>query len=233
MERDVTSPAQTRAIHALRKAAGMEEADYRGLLAARFRVASSTALSDVQARRLIDELKGISGQPANAPASRDKASGPYAPVLQALWLAAFNLGITRSKHDAAMMKFVARQTGVSHTRFLHDAALASKAIEGLKKWMEREAGVNWPQGEDRSDDNRIERKRAVVTAIKRKMEACGAIEPRAGGEPEDWRFLSYGSRHCGLPSGFAAYLPADWDILCNRLGARLRAHLAERARAAA
>ena len=217
----MTSPAQTRAIHALRRATGMEEADYRSHLRARFRVASSTALTDTQARQLIDELKGLAGQTANAAPSKDKATGPYAPVLQALWLAAFNLGLTRSRHDAAMMKFVERQTRVSHTRFLHDPALASKAIEGLKAWLARDGKVEWPAVKG----DPVAAKAAVFDAIRRKCIATGTVE-----NLEDMKNIM--GTVLLAPKG-PDERGAAYDALSNRLGGKLRRHLADQARRAA
>ncbi|RWC58900.1 regulatory protein GemA [Mesorhizobium sp.] len=71
--------------------------------------------------------------------------GPFAKKLQALWIAAWNLGIVRDRTDAAMLSFVKRQTGIEHTRFLLDAEDSAKAIDALKAWMTREAGVDWSQ----------------------------------------------------------------------------------------
>ena len=53
----MTSAAQTQAIHAMRRALGLTDDDYRGLLQARFHVVSSRDLNAGQAGALIDELK--------------------------------------------------------------------------------------------------------------------------------------------------------------------------------
>lgn len=45
------------------------------------------------------------------------------------------------------------------TRFLHDAADAAKAIEGLKGWIARAADLTWP-----TSRSAIDRKRAVIEA---------------------------------------------------------------------
>lgn len=69
--------------------------------------------------------------------------GAYAKKLQALWIGAWNLGIVKNKSDKALLAFVKRQTGVDHTRFLRHKEDGDKAIEALKAWMAREAGVDW------------------------------------------------------------------------------------------
>jgi hypothetical protein len=228
----MTSAAQTRAIHAMRRALGMTDADYRGLIKARFRVVSSSDLDDGQAGALIDELKGL-GAPAAAPRrpAAKTASGKYAPVLQALWIAAWNLGLARSRDDAAMLAFVERQTGLSHTRFLTDPAEAARAIEGLKAWVARDGGVTWPTQRDAGlldRDLAWLRKRAVTRAIAERLQALGGFVPSIPGQSV-WPVAveTYG-RQRGLKAAFDFYGEGDWDRLAAWLGARLRAALAKR-----
>jgi hypothetical protein len=224
----MTTAAQTRAIHATRRALGMSDDDYRGLLNARFKVVSSRDLSDAQAGALIDELKGLGGGAPGGRSLARTASGRYAPVLQALWICAWNLGLARSRDDAAMLAFVERQTGLAHTRFLVDPADAVKAIEGLKAWIARDGGVVWPpKGEARL------RKRAVARAIAERLLAAGGFTPFIAGRdawPSD--FELYGYRR-GLPSAFGFYTERHWDRLAGWLGTRLRAALAKRKETAA
>lgn len=161
------SLAQTRAIQSLkRQIPGFDDVAYRGLLQARFRVVSSTRLSDGQAGELIETLKGLAGGAAPR-TSASRASGKYAPVLQALWLSGHALGIVRDADDKALLAFVRRQTGMDHTRFLTDAAEARRAIEALKSWLAREGGVDWPK-----DGDAFERKRAVLDAVARRMKTA-------------------------------------------------------------
>lgn len=156
--------AQTRAIQSLkRQIPGFDDGAYRGLLQSRFRVASSTRLSDGQAGELIETLMALAGDVQ--PRSRARvASGKFAPVLQALWLSGHALGIVRDPDDKALLAFVRRQTGMDHTRFLTDAAEARRAIEALKSWLARDGGVDWPK-----DGLPIDRKRAVLLAVARRM----------------------------------------------------------------
>ena len=129
----MTTPGQTRAIHAMRKKGMMDNQEYRALIEARFGKRSSADLSDGEAARLIDELRVVTGAgPSTGRAVGKTASGKYAPVLRALWIAAWHLGLAKSRDDAALLAFVQRQTGLSHLRFLTDPADAAKAIEGMK-----------------------------------------------------------------------------------------------------
>lgn len=226
----MTSAAHTRAIHVLRRQSGMTDADYRGLLKARFSVVSSTDLNDAQAVALIEELRG--GAPAasrRAPAKT--ATGKYAPVLQALWISGYHLGVVKSKDDAAMLAFVERQTGLPHTRFLTDPVDAHRAIEGLKAWLAREAGVEWPTQRNADEEGRDLtwlRSREVTRAIALRLQNTGGFKPfLEGGSvwPQDIAAYAYKR---GLPSSFGYYSIQDWRRLTEWLGSRLRATLAKR-----
>lgn len=228
----MTSAAQTRAIHALQRTLGMTEADYRGLLKARFKVVSSADLNESQAGALIEELKGLGGAPRAPSRSPAKtASGRYAKVLQALWISGFHLGVVKAKDDAAMLAFVERQTGLPHTRFLANPADATRAIEGLKAWLAREAGVVWPNQRDADAEGRDLawlRAREVARACAVRLQNAGGFAPfLAGGSvwPDDIRAYGYNR---GLPAGFEHYAAADWNRLTAWLGGRLRATVAKR-----
>jgi len=150
---------------------------------------------------------------------------------QALWIAAWNLGLARSRDDAAMLAFVERQTGLSHTRFLADPIDAAKAIEGLKAWLVRDGGVTWPTQRN-ADEAACSlawlRKHAVCRAIAARLQAAGGFAPFISGQsiwPGDVE--AYGYRR-GLKAAFRFYDETDWDQLAAWLGGRLRAALAKR-----
>ena len=216
----MTTPFQTKVIHVLKKQRGLADGDYRELLQARYQVVSSRDLSQHQAADLIDALGGGN----NAPSST-RAAGPQAPVLQALWLAGWNLGVVRAKDDAALLAFVKRQTGLEHTRFLTEPLAAKRAIEGLKGWLSREAGVVWPTS---GVGDTLASKRAVLQALAARLVATGGFLPFAPHvDPTGWPhdFEAYGYRR-GLPPSFTTYDGPAFDKMANWLGARLRATLA-------
>ena len=229
----MSTALQIKTIQTLRRKVGLQDPEYRGLLVHIGGKASSKDLSDAAANRVIGELRKLAG-PATVPGTRSAATtatGPYAPLLQALWIAAWNLGLARSKDDAAMLAFVKRQTGLDHTRFLVDGEVAARAIEGLKRWIARDGGVEWPKDGGRMSDDIVARKHAVCRAIAARLVAIGGFTPFVPGTdawPVD--FAAFGYR-CGLPAGFTDYEAKDWDELANILGKRLRGKLAERARA--
>ena len=82
---------------------------------------------------------------------RKPLEGRFAPKLQALWIAGWNLGLIRDRDDRALIAFVKRQTGLDHVRFLRHGQDATKAIEALKGWLERSGGVDWKLHRDPVD----------------------------------------------------------------------------------
>lgn len=126
------------AIHVAKKQLGLDDETYRAVLVRVTGKASAGAMNEAERRNVVEELRRQGFKPA-----KKGLEGPFAGKLQALWIAAYNLGIVRDRRDAAMLAFVKRQSGIDHTRFLQDAADARKAIEALKGWMTRKAGVDW------------------------------------------------------------------------------------------
>lgn len=131
---------------------------YRDLLEGLTGKRSAKDLSDAEQRKVLGRMRELGF------GTKGKATGltgPFAPKLLALWLSAWNLGITRSNHDNALIAFVERQTGIAHLSWLRDPRDAAKAIDGLKIWITREAGVEWPKG---TRANPRETKLAVIVA---------------------------------------------------------------------
>jgi phage gp16-like protein len=175
MPSPAVTPDQIRAIHTLKSRAGLDDATYRDMLAGLTGKRSSKALNVTEAVRVMDHLKGKSSSFPVAPGgrssplakgSRRPLDGPYAAKLQALWISAWNLGLARDRRDAALLAFVARQTGIEHTRWLRDPAEATRAIEGLKAWLARDGGVRWAE-------HPREPARAVVEAQLRRLGLTG------------------------------------------------------------
>ncbi len=126
------------AMHVAKKQLGLDEETYRAVLVRVTGKNSASAMSDPERNRVVEEFRRQGFKPV-----QKGLQGPFAKKLQALWIGAWNLGIVRDRRDAAMLAFVKRQTGIDHTRFLLDAEDAAKAIDALKAWMAREAGVDW------------------------------------------------------------------------------------------
>jgi hypothetical protein len=128
-----------KAINAMRQELGLEEGDYRAMLARVTGKASLKLMSDVELNNVAGELRRVGG------GAKGSLQGPFGPKLQALWISGYHLGVVRNRDNAALLAFVKGQTGIDHTKFLRDAAHARKAVEALKAWLGREAGVDWSE----------------------------------------------------------------------------------------
>ena len=225
------SPAQIGAIHALAAKAGMDEDTRRDFLARETGARSSKALSMRQAARVIDKLKSLTdGKPANgAVAGLDS---PVAGKLRALWIAAYDLGLVRDRSDRAMLAFLERQCGVSHTRFLREPGQASSAIEALKSWLARDGKVKWSAREPWKKDGRADfdeiaaSKRAVIDAQWLRLIEIGAVTPFRTEDP--FNELERYAAKVTWKHGWRAFDLADYDRVQNALGRKLRATLAKR-----
>ena len=157
--------AALKAIHVKRRGLGLDDDDYRDTLERVTGKRSAADLSEKQRLAVVAELDRM-----GAPRAQRKTdlAGRYAPVLRALWLTGWNLGVINDPHDSALIAFVERQTGISHTRWLREQADARRAIEGLKKWVEREGRISL------KDASAQARKMAVVEA---QLERLGMAAP--------------------------------------------------------
>lgn len=132
------------AIHVAKKELGLEEDDYRSLLHLIVGKTSLRTMTPAELGRVLDAMV------ARGAGKKQTLAGPYGGKLQALWLSGWALGLIRNDDVAALLAFVEGQTGISHTRFLRDAKDARKAVEAVKKWLER-GGVDWSAAADPKD----------------------------------------------------------------------------------
>lgn len=126
------------AIHVAKKQLGLDDATYRSVLLRVTGKSSAGQMNETERRNVVQELRRQGFKPL-----QKGLEGPFAAKLQALWIAAYNLGIVRDRSDTAILTFIKRQSGIDHVRFLQNANDARKVIEALKDWMAREAGVDW------------------------------------------------------------------------------------------
>ncbi len=235
----MTAPHQTRIIHALLpKIPHYADDDYRAFLGREYGVSSSKQLSFAQAEKVIETLRTLAGDNGKLRRAGVTAEGPYAGKLRALWISAFNLGVVKNADDAAMLAFVKRQTGLDHTRFLVDVADARKAIEALKSWIAREAGVEWPEkGKKSKEEYLIAAKRAVAKACCKRMVEGGFFPLRDGVSFEqEWPSLfvrwAFTAGHVKRADE-DAYAGEDWDKMAAAAGKRMRVKARARKRRAA
>ena len=62
--------------------------------------------------------------------------------LRALWISAWHLGVVRDRRDSALAAWLRQQAGVDAAAWVGPGQ-AAKAVEALKTWMSRVAGVDW------------------------------------------------------------------------------------------
>ncbi|PDT19035.1 gp16 family protein [Rhizobium hidalgonense] len=132
------------AIHVAKKQLGLDDDTYRAKLARITGKQSARDMTEEERQKVLTVFRndGFAAAPAARRGDgRQKLTGKYAKKLQALWIAAWNLGIARDRDDKALTSFVKRQTGLDHTRFLIYPDDANRAIESLKGSINREAGV--------------------------------------------------------------------------------------------
>lgn len=135
------------AIHVAKKELGLDDETYRSFLHMVVGKTSTKDMSPAEHGRVLDAMVA---RGAGQKKHTQTLAGPYGAKLQALWLSGWNLGLVRNNDDQALLAFVRSQTGIDHTRFLRDTKDARKAVEGLKKWLER-GGVDWAIAEDPKD----------------------------------------------------------------------------------
>lgn len=137
-----------------RRDLGLAEDDYRSILERLTGRTSSTACSDAELGRVLDEFKAkgwtpkvaAGGRKARKPESRKArpiapADHPAAKKARALWLSLWNLGEVRDPSETALEAFARRQLKVERLQWA-DQALVYKLIEALKAMAER---AGWSQ----------------------------------------------------------------------------------------
>ncbi|WP_349433596.1 regulatory protein GemA [Pararhizobium sp. A13] len=135
------------ALHVAKKQLGLDDDTYRAKLHIITGKTSAKDMTEDERQIVISAFRREGFRPVERrPDGRQKLTGKFASKLQALWIAAYNLGIVENRDDAALLAFVRRQSGIDHTRFMKYAEDATKVIEAIKAWIAREAGVDWSVG---------------------------------------------------------------------------------------
>jgi len=204
------------AIHVGRRQLGLDDETARDLYEQVTGKRSLRAMTDAERVAVVDELRRR-GFKAALNRVRRPLEGRYAKKFQALWIAAWNLGLVKNHDDRALIAFAERQTGISHVRFVHDPADADKVIEALKDWMAREAGVVWKKSEIGELGWRwLHRDGAKIAAAQWKILADAGACPAFGG------FGAYVRTLVGDVASFADVTDAQWITVMNGLGTHVR-----------
>ena len=207
--------SSTAAIHVAKKQLGLDDETYRAKLQHITGKSSVKFMSEDEKQKVLTVLRNDGFKPVGRrPDGRQKLEGKYAKKMQALWIAAWNLGLVDNRDDAALIAFVKRQTGIEHTRWLIYADDASKAVEGLKAWMKREAGVlfgntngyDWLAGDGAK----------IAWAQWRVLNPSAGLMVRQG-------FDDAVLNHCPGVGNLALMTPANWQEVGKAFGIRVRA----------
>ena len=134
-----------RAVHARRRQLDLSEDQYRDAIERAAGKRSCRDLGTVGLGAVLVELGKL--RPAGA-----LPDLPGASKLRALWIAGWHLGVVQDRRDSALSAFVRRECGVDAAGWAKSRDLGT-AIDRLKAWIRREAGVVWPQ-RDRSKGER-------------------------------------------------------------------------------
>ena len=197
---------------------------YRDLLERETGERSAKDLSVTQAGRVIDKLREVTGERGGTRGAVAGLEGVVSAKLRALWISGYNLAIVRDRSDRAMLAFLQRQTGVSHTRFLKDPRAALGAIEGLKSWLGRAAKVQWPA----DNDDVTGAKRAVLNAQWARLIELGEVKAIGQAVDPVHDLMTYAGRIV-RQNRWETFQLSDYDQVQKALGHKLRGALARRA----
>jgi len=200
------------AVHAAKRAKGLDDDTYRDMLEARTGRRSAADLTDAQLHQVLDHLNGVQGP------GRKPAAGAVAAKARALWISLHALGLVSDPSERALNSWVKRQHGVDDLAWVR-AAESYAVIEGLKQWATR-AGVDWGYHPNP--------RRCVLAAQWRLLAAAGAAPAATPPDPTmarnapalDLSAHCYAVTRC--PSAALAE-PAQLDRLIAELGERVRA----------
>lgn len=205
------------AIHVAKKQLGLDDDVYRAKLVNITGKDSTKDMTEAERQAVLTVLRNEGFEPkatARRPDGRQTLTGKYAKKLQALWIAAWNLGLVENRDDAALLAFVKRQTGIDHTRFLHHHDDASTAIEGLKAWMNRRARVGF--GNTNGYDWLKPDGAKIAWAQWRNLNPTASLIVRKGFDEAIFTILGIGSVYLD------ALAPGQWQTVMNVLGERIR-----------
>ena len=133
--------ALIRVVHVAKRELGLDEEAYRDVLQSATGKRSTSDMAEFELRRLLDHLKTCGFKVKSARKSARKHDVPMdqheqSRKIRALWLQLADMGIIRDPSEAALCRWIKRETGVEALAWL-DGDQASHSIEKLKKWNQR------------------------------------------------------------------------------------------------
>lgn len=204
------------AIHVAKKSLGLDDDTYRAKLARITGKSSVKDMTEVERQKVLTVFRNDGFRPIEGKTQVKGLTGKYAKKLQSLWIAAYNLGVVRDRRDDALLAFVKRQTGLDHTRFLHYADDARAAIEAMKGWLKREAGVSFG---NTNGYEWLQRDGAKIAwAQWRLLHPGTGLVTRSGFDEEALRLSGRTDAQV-----LSHLVDSDWRRVMNALGERVRA----------
>ena len=222
---DPTRGSLIKAVHARARELGIEAEDRKVMQARVTGHASCRDMSAADLRAVLAEFDrvGASGPGdgmGNDERRRDRVpDSPHKAKLWALWLSGWHLGVVRKPTEKALVAFIKRQTGLDAAAWAHDTRETGKAVEGVKDWLAREAGVDCSPYAT-ADGEAVDNPRArVLEAQWRILADLGRVRIADPGA-----LAAYAGRYAGIGRRIShADLDADAAIaLITHLGERIR-----------
>lgn len=131
-----------RLIHVARRELGMQDDDYRAMLAniPQLEGATSSAGLTIPKLKVVLETlkcKGFKVVPKGKKPLGKLADDPQSRLIRHLWISLHTAGKVRDSSEQALAKYVARSTKVDQLQWL-SGKQAAVVIESLKSWLDRE-----------------------------------------------------------------------------------------------
>lgn len=131
-------------IHIAISQLGMDDETYRQLLHGMFGVDSSSKLNIKQRGELITNFKRKGFKPKTAQGTPVRSSDDaQIKMIRGLWLELHDLGKVHNRDEAALQRWVQRQTKVARLEWLNGRQI-NTVIESLKEWRDRPQAVVAP-----------------------------------------------------------------------------------------
>jgi len=196
------------------KQLGLDDDTYRDKLETLTGKRSTRDLSEGERQKVYMAFQADGFVPKRPAPKADRATGKFAPKLQALWIAGWNLGVFKTRTDKAMMAFLHGQTRIDHSRFLHHGEDANKVIEGLKAWIRRETNSVGLY--------RIEKGRPAILNDHRYqiVQLQWGLLAQAGQQPGT--LAGFLQTEFGIDRPLSALSDKEWIDIMNRLGELVR-----------
>lgn len=125
-------------VHIAKKELGLDDGTYRAVLWEQVRRESAGEATLPALEKLLRhfEAKGWKKKPGKKGPARAAKDSPQVRKIRALWLKLAEAGAVRDPSEAALRRYVKRQTQVDHLAWL-DTLQARTVIESLKQWARR------------------------------------------------------------------------------------------------